>query len=134
MLIIRKVCSRCKREKNKNEFHKNRKCKDGVNSVCKSCVKNNYLNNKEAYKKRDSKWRLNNKKKRVGYVYSWRKDNRKKYLQARKRYYEKNAAKLILIQWHGYTKFFLEQHPVVLKLKKSHLKLKQIHKQLNISK
>ena len=33
-----KICVRCKKDKNINEFNKNRRSKDGLNSWCRECA------------------------------------------------------------------------------------------------
>lgn len=61
----RKVCSKCKEEKDIEEFKNNRYYKDGVNSWCRKCT-NNYNkhyreHNKETVKKSKQNWYINNK-------------------------------------------------------------------------
>lgn len=36
---MRKVCGKCKQDKEPSEYHKNKKSSDGLNHWCKSCVK-----------------------------------------------------------------------------------------------
>lgn len=43
-----KTCSRCKKPKNVNDFHKNKARQDGLEARCKSCVS---LSKKKKYKK-----------------------------------------------------------------------------------
>ena len=60
-----KICSKCRIQKNKNEFGKNKSKKDGLCAYCFDCrkqyTKENYICNKEAYNKRSQ---LQNKKMR----------------------------------------------------------------------
>lgn len=53
-----KVCSRCEKEKDESEYHKNKKSKDGLQCICKLCMKNYnleyYEKNKEVIKKRNN--------------------------------------------------------------------------------
>ena len=61
-----KICVECKTEKPISEFGKNKRSwKDGLNTRCKSCMKERYrvyyLNNKEKESKRSGKYRSNNK-------------------------------------------------------------------------
>jgi hypothetical protein len=50
-----KICSKCKQEKPLDQFHKNKKLKDGLSVWCSDCHKLNkkehYKNNKEQYSK-----------------------------------------------------------------------------------
>jgi len=66
--MITKVCSKCKKEKNIEEFVKNRRCKDGYRNPCKECNRNQqreyYHKNKEKWKKYNRVWRKNNPVKR----------------------------------------------------------------------
>lgn len=51
-----KICSKCKIEKSELEFNKRKSSKDGLNSYCKDCNKENlkthYQQNKEQYYKK----------------------------------------------------------------------------------
>lgn len=59
-LIISKKCSRCRHEKNREEFRKCAKNKDGLSAYCKSChdaiSKNHYINNKQKRITQITKW------------------------------------------------------------------------------
>jgi hypothetical protein len=80
--INKKYCSKCKIEKDKIKFHKNKSKSDGLHSYCKSCKsqysKSNqykwYQNNKEKIKKRANDW----KKLNPEYESEYRKDRRSK--------------------------------------------------------
>jgi hypothetical protein len=73
-----KICSKCKKEKELSEFHKDKYTKDGHRFVCKRCVKEKdafdylnkgkremykekYLQHKEDILKKNKKWRDANK-------------------------------------------------------------------------
>lgn len=75
-----KICSRCKIEKNINEFNKNRSKSAGINSECRDCAK------KYSAIKRKCPDYINYKK-------EYRKKNAEKIKQKRKEYYEKNSKK-----------------------------------------
>jgi hypothetical protein len=45
-----KICSKCKKEKDKNNFFKNKSQSDGLSNQCKECNKQDYYNNQEKYK------------------------------------------------------------------------------------
>jgi hypothetical protein len=57
--MVKKVCSKCKEEKEVCEFHKG-KTKDGYQYVCKSCKKKYSVLNKEKENIRKIKWKINN--------------------------------------------------------------------------
>lgn len=60
-----KKCTKCGEVKAMSQFHKDRYRFDGVNSICKECIKEKtssyYKKNKEKQKERVLKWRLENK-------------------------------------------------------------------------
>lgn len=53
--IMTKVCSDCKKELPKTEFHKNRRCKDGLNRRCKVCHHQSNLRVMRKYPERYNK-------------------------------------------------------------------------------
>lgn len=61
-----KKCSKCKKDKELTEFHKNKSRKDGYQHICKECriiyIHENYIKNKKAYFNRNKKTRNKNKK------------------------------------------------------------------------
>ena len=87
----RKICSKCKIEKDVCEFRKSSKMKNGLQSECKSCAKLRYeLNreenlikkklyaekNKEKKSEYDKQYRLKNKLKKNEYTRNYRKNRR----------------------------------------------------------
>lgn len=50
-----KVCSKCKNEKSKDEFYKNKRSKDGFEYSCKNCNRKDNSYNKEYYINNDYK-------------------------------------------------------------------------------
>lgn len=76
-----KICSKCREEKPKKKFHKNKYNKDGFAHYCKKCIRvvrnNHYKNNKERVL-------------RVTKLYH--KNNQEKLKKARKRYKKENIA------------------------------------------
>jgi hypothetical protein len=63
----RKVCSKCKVDKEICEFHKSSRSNDGFRGQCKECRKVDtklyYQNNSNKLKEKSSKYRLNNPEK-----------------------------------------------------------------------
>jgi hypothetical protein len=87
----KKICSKCKLEKDVCEFRKSLKMKNGLQSECKSCAKLRYeLNreenlikkklyaekNKEKKSEYDKQYRLRNKLKKNEYIRNYRKNRR----------------------------------------------------------
>jgi hypothetical protein len=87
----KKICSKCKIEKDVCEFRKSSKMKNGLQSECKSCAKLRYeLNreenlikkkiytekNKEKKSEYDKQYRLKNKLKKNEYIRNYRKNRR----------------------------------------------------------
>ncbi len=79
-----RICKRCKKEKNDNEFG-NLKCsKDGINPRCKQCCCDSVKRSKK------SPEAIANKKL---YVAEWQKRNREKRLQQSRNWYARNLCK-----------------------------------------
>lgn len=81
-----KICSNCKVEKHKTEFHRNKSRKDGVNVYCKSCV-NQKIVNKEARDIYNANYRAENKKSislQKAEYYRKHKEEKAKYYQENK--------------------------------------------------
>lgn len=58
-----KTCTKCNISKELTNFGKSKKGKYGVESLCKSCKKQYYIDNKERHNKRSKQYYLNNKDK-----------------------------------------------------------------------
>jgi NAD-dependent SIR2 family protein deacetylase len=56
-----KVCIKCKKEKDKNDFHKNSRSKDGLQIKCKDCFKEYSLKNREQIRLYNKNWRSKNR-------------------------------------------------------------------------
>jgi hypothetical protein len=74
-----KICSKCKIEKDKSEFVKNKHTKDGLDSKCKIC----FYEQKKNY-------RLKNREKTLEYKKNYRLKNNDKILEKAKDYYQNN--------------------------------------------
>jgi len=75
-----KICSKCKTEKELDEFGKDKTSNTGYDSKCKLCKKEYYLKNKEHASKRQKIYYKNNKEERVKYSKEFYKNN-KNYFQ-----------------------------------------------------
>jgi hypothetical protein len=92
-----KTCSKCKKEKEIEEFYLDKKCKDGFKNRCKTCLnnhqkeweKNNVDKRKEYQKEYQKKYVKNN----IDKIKDYRKEYAKEY---RKEYYKNNKEKTLL--------------------------------------
>ena len=75
----KKVCSKCKEEKEVCEFSKDISRKDGCFPQCKNCIK---------------EWNLNNREKKNEYLKKWRQSNPEKTKEAEKKRREKNLEQI----------------------------------------
>jgi len=109
----KKICSKCKLEKDVCEFIPDKSRKDGFNGKCRICKslydKKRYLNNLDSFKKRSKDyyennketsiksskiWAKNNPKKRKRIVNNWVKNNPNKIKVSRQKYESKNKTKI----------------------------------------
>tara|TARA_R110001599_G_C12150228_1_gene651387 strand:+ start:426 stop:1172 length:747 start_codon:yes stop_codon:yes gene_type:complete len=92
-----KKCTKCKIEKELNEFQKDKQKKDGLSSSCSVCSRQKskiyYDNNKEKEKKRKKIYHQNNKEKVTLRVKKWYENNKEEYLSKQKIYYLNNKEK-----------------------------------------
>jgi hypothetical protein len=97
----RKICSKCKEEKEICEFNSHKQKKDGLYPSCKECGKNHYNQNKELILNRNKIWRTNNFeiKKKIDETY--RKNNPQQRKISDKKYREIHLKKIKLrnINW-----------------------------------
>ena len=75
-----KTCSNCNSNLHLEQFSKNRKSKDGLQSQCKACVKKYHEENKEVIKEREKKYR---------------EENKEAISEQKKKYYEENKEAII---------------------------------------
>jgi len=92
-----KKCSKCKKEKSRDNFYKRSRNHEGLNSVCKKCsqarCKKQYKDNSEKMKARKKKWRENNPEKSKASTKKYRKNNPEKVKESERRYYKSNPGK-----------------------------------------
>ena len=89
-----KQCTKCKQQKEGNNFSRDKYSKDGLTSWCKNCQKEHYILNKKEIVKRSKKyqrshknetnhnsrkWRKNNSEQFNKIVRNWEKEHRKQY-------------------------------------------------------
>jgi hypothetical protein len=89
-----KFCKRCKKEKEYIEFNKQKKSKDGYNTICKLCKseksKEYYKNNREKVKKRVKEYRNDNLDEVNKQVKEYYMKNRDELLEYKRNYYKEN--------------------------------------------
>jgi Lhr-like helicase len=87
-----KTCSCCKLEKIFTEFNKNKKSKDGYQSICRNCSKEHYRDYYKQYYERVRENKISSSKK-------YYEENRSEILESRKeyqkQYYENNIEKIL---------------------------------------
>lgn len=92
-----KICSKCKKEKEVNNFNKRRDTKDGLNFWCKLCQRNTnkkyYKNNKTYISKQNKLYSERNQLLRSEHKRRWRENNRGQYnaIAAKRRAAKLNA-------------------------------------------
>ena len=95
-----KQCNICKQRKEANldNFHKNKKLKDGLNNKCKECNKKSrrsyYYSNREKEIEKRLQFRDNNREKEREYSKQYRETNKENISQKQKEYYKKHREKL----------------------------------------
>ena len=89
-----KVCSKCKKEKERKEFNLDRRQKHELYSQCKSCVKAYYEANKEKIAERKKAYNEANKEKIAERNKAYHEANKEKIAEKKKAYYEANKEKV----------------------------------------
>lgn len=92
--MITKICGRCKKSKNTDEFGKSKSEKDGFARTCKDCRREEYQNNKDHKMEYQKKYYENNKEKRAEYYKQWRTDNKEYKSQMDKEYVKNHREEL----------------------------------------
>ena len=101
--LIKLECRDCHEIKTVDNFHKGKKYKDGVVTLCKNCKKKYdevnskqyYINNKEKVSERLHQYRINNKEKEKERHTQYYQKNKEKISEYKKQYNLKNKEKLI---------------------------------------
>ena len=89
-----KRCYKCGEEKALCEFSKNKSRKDGLNSLCKACVKAYYEANKEKIAERHKAYRQANKDKIAKRHKAYQQAKKEKIAEQRKAYRQANKDKI----------------------------------------
>jgi hypothetical protein len=92
----RKVCSKCKEEKEVCEFSKNSSRKDGYHPQCKNCKKEWRLNNREHVLEYHKNYNKKNTDKRNEYYKNRKQSNPEEVSNYHKKYKEQNKEKLVI--------------------------------------
>ena len=93
-----KKCTRCGEVKDESEFYKQKASKDGLQPVCKSCLKNYYQQNKEKILACQKNYCQQNKDKVSAYHAQHYEQNKDKRLAYQAQYTEENRPRLLAIQ------------------------------------
>jgi hypothetical protein len=88
IIVDKKICSKCKEEKNLNQFHKHKHGKYGYTAVCKECRKK-YIN-KEQIRLATKNYNINNKEKIKKYAKEYYKKNKEKRNKNSSKWYQDN--------------------------------------------
>lgn len=83
-----KVCSKCKEEKEKTEFYKNKARYDGLCNYCKECDKKKPIN-KEKARARHKKWCESENGQ--SYLKKYYQENKEIYAKRNRKWYEENT-------------------------------------------
>lgn len=119
-----KTCSKCKIEKELDEFFNNKAMKDGKSNYCKSCHSAEALKRKELYKAK--KYHLNRSEEAKAYSKQWYEDNKEREQIKRKAYREQNIDK----QQEIHKKWYAENKESKLKKNADYEKQQLIHNPL----
>jgi len=90
----KKVCSKCKEEKEVCEFGKRKDSKDGLRSECKSCGKEWRLNNQTHLLEYNKKWKISNPEHVYNYHKSYNQKNSEELKKYQKEWYGQNKDKV----------------------------------------
>ena len=103
---ITKLCSECEEEKSVNEFHNNKKNKDGLDYWCKACRKKYQQNNREKKFAYGRRYRQKNKERLAVQKLAYYQKNRAQILMKKKKYYQENRDMMVngeLLRSYGIT-------------------------------
>lgn len=91
---MKKICTKCNKEKSFKEYHKRSKATDGLRSACKSCCKvqsaDHYKRNIDIRKQQQIEWYRSNKEKISLYNANNYLENRDKRKRQRDKHYNEN--------------------------------------------
>jgi hypothetical protein len=107
-----KTCTKCNIEKELTNFGKSKKGKNGVDSLCKCCRKQYYIENKERHSERSREYYLKNKNKIIKRSLKYSLDNKEIIKKKNKKYVLENKEKIRAYQkkWREENKGYLSQY------------------------
>jgi hypothetical protein len=91
--MITKVCTKCKIEKNENEFSKNKRTKDGLECRCKECEKQYREDNKEKLREQKRQYHQENREEILEKKKQYGLEHKKEKSEYDKKYRLKNKEK-----------------------------------------
>ena len=89
-----KVCTKCKVEKDLNEFSKCKSAKDGLQYMCKICLKQYYLRNKEKMNQYQKQYYQLNREEMNQYQQEYKQLNKEEIKAYKKQYRQLNREKI----------------------------------------
>lgn len=109
-----KVCSKCQCEKAPTEFTKLKRSKDGLNTWCKSCFRQNYQANKQKILEKQKLWVQNNRERSREIKKKWSEANPEKQSLAIRAWQDKNAEhfKTLKKKWREDNSELLRVHTI----------------------
>lgn len=100
--LVLKKCTKCNEEKPITEFHKDRSCKSGYSSRCRSCCSTHYKEYRHKYRKA---YYEANKERAIATQKAWVAANKEKFSAYQKVWYEENKE-----HHHSLTKAWREEN------------------------
>lgn len=102
---MKKQCSKCKQVKDTSEFHKDKRCKDGLYSHCKDCAREYTRKhaeaNREKLKQQQKEWRERNKEKIRLWNDEFKQSNKEAIREYNKTYQLERYHKLPKVKLHN---------------------------------
>lgn len=89
-----KICTKCKIEKPKKSFYKDRRLKCGLSSRCKSCLRQWQIENLAHVREMSRKWYIENKKRKEESVKKWKSANPEKVKENQKGWVKDNKVRI----------------------------------------
>lgn len=90
-----KICTKCKAEKPKAEFSRQKKSKDGLRSNCKGCVREYYIANKDLILSKNRAYHAANREYIAEKHREWLEENKEDYSERRREWYADNKESVL---------------------------------------
>lgn len=110
-----KICCKCKHPQSYSEFHKDKSRKDGFNPMCKTCVKEYRLHNKEHIRITKVKYRKDNIESIVQKERKYYRSNKKSIINKSNEYVQNNWEQTLCSKSKGRAKLLNLEHTILSK-------------------